>query len=126
MHNTVTVNGRDQFTRAGRFLYLDWFNAYRRSSLEADPAILQRIRGRHWGYWKQGVRHDRTVTAYADGHWQVRDEMLPVRMPWEKRPLTFRLHWLLPDWEWQVESGDQGITIRLKSPHGPVVLPSRR
>ena len=42
LHNTVTVNGRDQFTRAGRFLYLDWFNAYRRGSLEADPAILQR------------------------------------------------------------------------------------
>ncbi len=104
VHNTVTVNGRDQFTRAGRFLYLDWFNAYRRGSLEADPAILQRIRGRHWGYWKQGVRHERTVTSYADGHWQIRDDLLPLRMPWEKRPLTFRLHWLLPDWEWQVES----------------------
>ena len=67
IHNTVTINGRDQFTRAGRFLYLDWFSAYRRASLEADPAILQRIRGRHWGYWRQGLRHDRTVTSYADG-----------------------------------------------------------
>ncbi len=60
VHNTVTVNGRDQFTRAGRFLYLDWFNAYRRGILEADPAILQRTRGRHWGYWRMGVRHART------------------------------------------------------------------
>ncbi|MDP2995171.1 MAG: heparinase II/III family protein, partial [Anaerolineales bacterium] len=27
VHNTMTVNGRDQMTRAGRFLYLDWVNA---------------------------------------------------------------------------------------------------
>jgi hypothetical protein len=122
VHNTVTVNGRDQFTRAGRFLYLDWFNAYQLGSLEADPAILQRVRGRHWGYWKQGVRHERTVTAYVDGHWQIRDEMLPLRMPWDKRPITFRLHWLLPDWEWSVDDNNQGIAIRMNSPYGPVVL----
>lgn len=122
VHNTVTVNGRDQFTRAGRFLYLDWFNAYRRSKLEADPAILQRIRGRHWGYWKVGVRHDRTVTSYADGHWQVRDEMLPVRLPWDKRPITYRLHWLLPDWEWRTKIRESLFEIRLKSPHGWVSL----
>jgi hypothetical protein len=122
VHNTVTVNGRDQFTRAGRFLYLDWFNAYRRSSLEADPGILQRTRGRHWGYWRMGVRHARTVTAYADGHWQVLDDMLPLRMPWDKRPLTYRLHWLLPDWEWEAALRESLFEIRLKSPHGWVVL----
>jgi Heparinase II/III-like protein/Heparinase II/III N-terminus len=122
VHNTVTVNHRDQFTRAGRFLYLDWFNAYRRSKLEGDPLILQRIRGRHWGYWRQGVRHDRTVTAYADGHWQVRDDLLPLRMPWDKRPLTYRLHWLLPDWQWQAELRESTFEIRLKSPLGWVLL----
>ena len=122
VHNTVIVNRRDQFTRAGRFLYLDWFNAYRHSNLEADPAILQRVRGRHWGYWKQGVRHDRTVTAYADGHWQVRDSLLPLRMPWDKRPLTFRLHWLLPDWQWQAELRGPLFELRLKSPLGWIQL----
>ena len=122
IHNTVTVNGRDQFTRAGRFLYLDWFNAYRRGILEADPAILQRTRGRHWGYWRMGVRHARTVTAFADGHWQVRDEMLPLRMPWDKRPITYRLHWLLPDWQWQASLQESVFEIRLKSPYGQVTL----
>ena len=122
VHNTVTVNGRDQFTRAGRFLYLDWFNAYRRGSLEADPAILQRTRGRHWGYWRLGVRHARTVTAYADGHWQVLDEMLPLRVPWDKRPITYRLHWLLPDWKWQAAMRESAFEIRLKSPLGWVTL----
>lgn len=122
LHNTVTVNGRDQFTRAGRFLYLDWFNAYRRGSLEADPAILQRTRGRHWGYWRAGVRHARIVTAYADGHWQVRDDLLPLRMPWDKRPITYRLHWLLPDWEWVAAMQEKGFEIHLKSPYGWMTL----
>jgi hypothetical protein len=122
VHNTVTVNGRDQFTLAGRFLYLDWFNAYRRGSLEADPAILQRTRGRHWGYWRMGVRHARTVTAYADGHWQIQDDMLPLRMPWDKRPITYRLHWLLPDWPWEATMRESLFEIRLKSPHGWVTL----
>ena len=122
IHNTVTVNGRDQFTRAGRFLYLDWFNAYRRGSLEADPAILQRTRGRHWGYWRMGVRHARTVTAYADGHWHVRDEMLPLRMPWDKKPITYRLHWLLPDWAWEASMRESVFEIRLDSQYGQVTL----
>ena len=38
VHNTVTINGRDQMTRAGRFLYLDWVNAYRQSLPVEDPA----------------------------------------------------------------------------------------
>jgi hypothetical protein len=122
VHNTVTVNGRDQFTRAGRFLYLGRFNACRRGSLEADPAILQRIQGRHLGYRKQGVQHERTVTSFADGRLQIRDDLLRIRMPWDKKPVTFRLHWLLPDWEWQMESGHLGMTLRLMSPYGLVDL----
>ena len=122
VHNAVTVNGRDQFTRAGRFLYLDWFNACQRSSIEADPAMLERMVGWHWGYHKQGIRHERTITAYADGHWQVRDDLLQIRKRRAKKPLAFRLHWLLPDWEWQVESSQPGMSLRLISPYGPVTL----
>jgi hypothetical protein len=72
-----------------------------------------------------GVRHARTVTAYADGHWQVRDEMLPLRMPWDKRPITYRLHWLLPDWQWQASLQESVFEIRLQSPHGQVTLAIR-
>jgi hypothetical protein len=122
VHNTVTVDGRDQFTRAGRFLYLDWFNAYRRPALDPDSNVLQRVRGRHWGYMRRGVRHARTVTAFADGRWLVEDELLRLRFPWQRKPLTFRLHWLLPDWEWKIESGAARFEIRLRSPQGPVVL----
>jgi hypothetical protein len=116
------VNSLDQFTRAGRFLYLDWFNAYRRSSIEADPAILEGVRGWHWGYRKQGIRHERGVMAYTDGHWQIRDDLLQIRKLRGKKPLTFRLHWLLPDWEWQMESSQLKMALRLISAYGPVEL----
>jgi hypothetical protein len=122
LHNTVTVNSRDQFTRAGRFLYLDWFNAYRRNIPAADPAILNRIRGEHWGYRKQGVHHERTITACADGHWSIQDDMLSLRKSQRKIPLTFRLHWLLPDWEWGLENTHAGIKVRMESPYGLVGL----
>jgi hypothetical protein len=69
-----------------------------------------------------GVRHARTVTAYADGHWQVLDDMLPLRMPWDKRPITYRLHWLLPDWQWEARILVSVFEIRLKSPHGWATL----
>jgi hypothetical protein len=31
---------------------------------------------------------------------------------------TIRLHWLLPDWKWEIEEQDSGIGIRLKSSDG--------
>jgi hypothetical protein len=122
VHNTVTVNGCDQFTRAGRFLYLDWFNAYRSGSLEDDRAILQCLRGWHAGFQKQAIRHERIVTSFSDGHWQIWDDLLRSRMHRGKKPLSFRLHWLLPDWEWRVDSRQKGIVLRLISPFGPVDL----
>lgn len=124
VHNTVTVNGRDQMTRAGRFLYVDWVNAYRQGSFESDPSILQRLRGRYLNFW-QGYRHTRLVTVFSDEHWRVEDEIVP----WRLLPLRFshpvswyRLHWLLPDWEWDAEKSDSLFEIRLKSPYGWVTL----
>src|SRR5271157_38659 len=122
VHNTVTVDGRDQMRRAGRFLYLDWVNAYRRSRIEVDEQILQRLSGRHYGYMLHGVRHTRSVTAYAEGRWRVTDEMLVLRLPIQNRKLRFRLHWLFPDWEWAVEAEPEGLALRLKSPQGWITV----
>ena len=119
VHNTITVNGRDQMTRAGRFLYLDWVNAYRKSLPAEDPAILQQVRGRYRG---GGYRHTRIACVCDDDRWLVEDEILPLRMPWEKKPLTFRLHWLLPDWEWNLENSGLGMVLHLVTPQGPIVL----
>lgn len=116
VHNTVTVDGRDQMTRAGRFLVLDWFPAYSKSLVEVDEDISGRVIARHRGY--RGVRHERTVTIYADERWQVQDNLLT----WPGRVRSFRLHWLLPDWRWQLEEREKGLELRIQSPHGPVRL----
>ncbi|MEW6093696.1 MAG: heparinase II/III family protein, partial [Chloroflexota bacterium] len=112
VHNTVTVNGRDQMKRAGRFLYLDWVNAYRRGLPVEALSELQRLRGRYWG---GGCRHTRIVSVYEDDRWRVRDEILPLRMPWQNRPLAARLHWLLPDYPWRVDSRESGVMVVLDS-----------
>ncbi|MFH1907443.1 MAG: heparinase II/III family protein [Chloroflexota bacterium] len=122
VHNTVTVNGRDQMTRAGRFLYLDWFDAYRQNIIESNPAILQCVIGR---YRKSSLRHTRTVTVYAGERWSVDDEMLMMRGPFSSfrlHPSSFTLHWLLPDWEWEIENRDSRVEISLKSPLGVIAL----
>jgi hypothetical protein len=119
VHNTVTVNGRDQMRRAGRFLYLDWVNAYRRLMPVSEPAEVQRLRGRYRG---QGYRHTRLVSVQEGDRWRILDEVLSLRPPWQAKALSARLHWLLPDWEYELAPQSAGCTLRLHSPHGWVSL----
>lgn len=122
VHNTVTVEGRDQFTRAGRFLYLDWFSAWHKEVVPVDERILQQVSGEHHGYRWQNVHHTREVIAYTDGRWEILDKMVVMRFARQKKALRFRLHWLLPDWEWKAEKSDSSYTIRIRSPHEWVSL----
>ena len=127
VHNTVTVNGRDQMDRAGRFLYLGWVNAYRQGGFEPDSAVLQRVRGRYRNP-RQSYRHTRLVTVFSDGHWRIEDEIISLRWLhslFPHPPSVFRLHWLLPDWEWQAEKQETLFEMRLKSPQGWVTLTLR-
>jgi len=113
VHNTVTVDGLDQMRRAGRFLYLDW--------AQADGSVDEAgsISACHDGYQKLGFLHSRKITSLPSDCWLVEDrlaESRPVRSPGGMH--TFRLHWLLPDWPWQIEAK----TLTLESPLGPVRL----
>jgi hypothetical protein len=114
VHNTVTVDGRNQMTRGGRFMTLDWFPAYSKSVVATDEFALGQVMASHSGY--PGVRHERTVTICNDERWLVEDKLDA------KEAHSYRLHWLLPDWEWKVESREQGVEISLKSPQGWVLL----
>ncbi len=120
VHNTVSVDGLDQMTRAGRFMTLDWFPAYAKTVIDSDERILQKMIA--W-YKTRRLRHERTVTVYMDGHWLVADKLVTPG----KAAHTFRLHWLLPDWEWEINgtgigNRETGIVIRFKSPYGLVTL----
>ncbi len=118
VHNTVTVDGRDQMTRAGRFLVLDWANAHSKNLIETDEAILGCVRAHHRGYGS--VKLERTVTVYQDEHWLVEDKLTSSR----HAPHTYCLHWLLPDWEYQLEETESAIRLRLESPYGWITLSS--
>lgn len=72
------------------------------------------------------VIHSRKVTAHSDGHWEVIDHL---DGPPESIH-TARLHWLLPDWEYEIldpsSNNDFPVyEIRIKSPHGWVSLKIR-
>lgn len=114
VHNTVTVDGRDPMRRGGRFMTLGWFPAYAKRNIVLDENVLGQAMAYHSGY--RGVRHERTVTVYADERWRVEDRLL------SQEPHTYRLHWLLPDWGWEVENREQRVEIRLTSPQGTLLL----
>ena len=116
VHNTVTVDGRDQMTRAGRFLVLDWANAYSKNMIESDENILGRVRAYHRGY--HGIKHERTVTVYQDERWVVEDK-LTAR---SRSAHVYRLHWLMPDYEWKIEEQKSGVILKLNSPQGWIIL----
>lgn len=129
VHNTITVDGRDQMTRAGRFLYLDWAQA-EVVKYETDHNAYVSLTTRHNGYCRQGLIHQRKVIAFGDGHWEIGDDLLPQKGPPNPSSHSksafhsIRLHWLLPDWPWKLEE-EPGIprhTLKLQSPFGWVTL----
>ena len=110
-HNTVTVNGLDQMTRTSKFMYLDWSRG--RIIERSDSQIV----AEHDGYKKLGVIHRRSV-KFAENTWLIEDNLQPSTFNLS----TYRLHWLFPDWEYELENRDERIEIRLKSPHGQIKI----
>jgi hypothetical protein len=124
-------------SRAGRFLWLDWAQA-EICPPQSEPGRV-RLCAEHYGYRRLGVIHRRTVSAEDGGSWTVQDDLLPagVASPANHSveggqsgageagtaPWLARLHWLLPDWPWELEeyssvSEVQQFNLRLKSPYG--------
>ena len=107
VHNTVTIDGLDQMTRAGKFLWLDWAQG---QFIKGEPGkgLLTAI---HDGYLPQGVLHRRSLSREAGPGWLIQDELLPYGV----RPgrHAFTLHWLLPDWPYELEDEN---TLRLDGP----------
>ncbi len=119
VHNVVMVDGADQMERVGRFLAVNWFNAYSKNVVELDENILCRVQAHYRAF--HPFKHERTVTSYHDGRWEIRD-LLTV---YNRRQKVFRLHWLLTDGEWNIEDGEQGTTIEVKTPRGRFTLTVR-
>jgi hypothetical protein len=139
IHNTVTINDRDQMTHAGRFLWLDWAQA-QITHHETDPeAAYGQLVAQHDGYHKLGVIHQRSVSTHSTGSWIIEDHLFPSQkkhliakqstrqvqdQSGEHLHYRARLHWLLPDWSWELNEDDRELQtiIRLRSPQGWIVL----
>lgn len=112
VHNTVQFEGQEPMLRAGRFLWLKAPHAYLEPSTESDDTLT----AWHDGYFSLGVRHQRSVERCGDQNWKVTDRLLSVSTTGYAQ--CARLHWLLPDWNWQLA----GTILKLDAPFGNLKL----
>jgi hypothetical protein len=110
-HNTLTIDERDQMTPAGRFLFLDWAQA---QVLEYQPDQNRQIIAQHDGYRALQLTHRRTLQVKEGGRWSILDEVLPSRAEPQPQPHKIRLHWLVPDYPWEVAAGAHKRVYQLK------------
>jgi hypothetical protein len=105
VHNTITVGRRDQMTRAGRFLWLDWAQA---DSLKYEIGDSCRaIEAWHDGYEKLGATHRRCVAVISDEDcWIVVDDVCGDFRG------DIRLHWLFEDCRHGWRSSDLRLTLQ--------------
>ncbi len=108
VHNTITLNNKDQMSKVSRFLYLDWAQA---TLIEKTD---RRIIAEHDGYQKQGLIHQRILEMLGEDQWQITDTISNT----EQKGFSAKLHWLLPDLPCKIEKN----TIHLESPFGPMKL----
>jgi len=150
VHNTVTVDGFEQMKRVSRFLYLDWAQAELLRDTTNTQIRLpneQQLVAQHNGYRHLGIIHRRSVEAFKEGKWVIRDTILSTQSlspnrSLQERQISTRNHnnqhpnklhtkkhavtvqWLIPDWSFQVEeeSNNTPITLKVLSPYGWIAL----
>jgi hypothetical protein len=115
VHNTITVNGQEPMTRAGRFLWLDWAQAKILSAKRAKDGQLIGAVAQHEGYLKLGALHRREI-SWNVNRWVVNDHLLPTKD--SEKTFRVRVHWLLPDWDWQIDAQE----LRIESTHGEIEI----
>lgn len=103
VHNTVTIDGKDQMTRFSRFLWLDW----------AKSALIEKSKDKitagHLGYEKLGCIHRRTLECESENHWTVIDQVI-----FQKKHKTSRqviLNWNFPDGDWKFDKESSSFQL---------------
>jgi hypothetical protein len=112
VHNTVTVDHRDQMRRAGRFLWVDWAQASGRSYSSLSEACADRFEGEHDGYKRFGVTHRRMVQWLGGAGWVIVDDILGTGEH------DARLHWLVADVPY--EASDEFFQVTFRSGRSPI------
>jgi asparagine synthase (glutamine-hydrolysing) len=107
VHNTVTVDNKDQMTMVSRFTWTNWSKG---NVLQHDQNLWQ---GEHDSY--KSVSHKRTVMVLDDNRWLVIDNLIA------NEPHYYALHWLLADSGVRELSAPKGYA----SAHGLLLIPTK-
>jgi asparagine synthase (glutamine-hydrolysing) len=105
-HNTVTVDGRDQMERVGRFIWLPWVKGWVTGLLSSQQKTLSYWEGQHDGYETRDVMYRRGILRLDDVGWLVLDRLSGHKSH------NFRLHWLLNDFAYQQNTTDRRIVLQ--------------
>lgn len=108
VHNTVTIDHRDQMRRASRFLWLEWAQASGQSYSSANHGFADRFEGEHDGYRNLGIKHRRTVQWLAGAGWVIVDAIEGVGEH------DVRLHWLAADLAYEVSNSPFQVVFMAK------------
>ncbi len=115
-HNTISIAGRDQMQRAGRFLWLDWSQAQLLEEQRDDSGNLIAARVAHNGYRSMNLRHERLVRLTNTDEWEIVDQL--IRSSGHSGELAATLYWHMPDLQWRL----QDETLTLDSQFGPIQI----
>src|SRR5579863_9105565 len=107
VHNTVSVDRRDQMRRAGRFLWVDWAQASGRLFSATGQGCADRFEGEHDGYKRFGVKHRRTVQWMPDAGWIIVDDLEGTGVH------DARLHWLMADLPYEISDSPFQVVFTL-------------
>ena len=105
-HNTVTVDGFEQMTRVGKFLWLPWVQGRTLPADQQPAGVEQYWEGEHNGYLhlKAPVRYRRALIGLPKDTWLIIDCLE------SQHPHTYRLHWLLDDLPYQWDQQQLQLT----------------
>lgn len=113
VHNTVTVDGKDQMSRVSRFLWLNWAQGTAIHQIESEAGCLQYWEGKHTGYERleSPVKHQRGVLRLGDESWLILDKLS------SDSKHDYDLHWLLPGFPYQWD--ETSAILSLNTSCGP-------
>ncbi|MEB2334511.1 MAG: alginate lyase family protein [Anaerolineaceae bacterium] len=97
VHNTVTVDGKDQMTMVSRFTWTNWSKG---KVLQHNEKLWQ---GEHDGY--KPVTHKRTVMSLEGDRWIVIDTLT------SKESRHYALHWLLSDFPFEQKDSSALLSV---------------
>lgn len=110
VHNTVSIDGLDQMTRASVFLWLDWAEGKAKRTVSPERGEIIYWEGEHNGYRRLAdpVTHRRGILRLGGDTWLILDALDGAAMH------HYRLHWLLPDFPYTA----QACRLTLNTPAG--------